>query len=138
MTRIDRRFCAVPHTGNPDGVWVRGQETTVEVVTTSNGTLVVKLRCDTCRNLTGALPRQVVWEWLDPFGPVLFRVNDSGQECVVEGCASHLIEWHHFAPRNTFGRQADSWPVLPLCREHHVEWHQRMDGYRWHRAGEVA
>lgn len=134
--RMDPRFCYVPHTDIIDGAWVQGQETTIEVVEARNGVVQVKLRCDNCRRLTGPLPKQVVWEWLNPFAPMVFRSNDDRIEtCVVADCESTLVERHHFAPRNTFGEQADDWPVLPLCRAHHVEWHTRMDGYRWHRMG---
>ena len=129
--------CIAPHTTKVNGIWQQGQENQIEVVTSSNGVIVVKLRC-TCGQLSGALPRDVVWEWLDPFGPVVFRSNEGAETCVIEGCTSIFIEWHHFAPRNTFREQADDWPVLPLCRPHHVEWHSRMDGYQWHRVGGAA
>ncbi len=58
--------------------------------------------------------------------------------CSVTGCRAVGIEMHHFAPRNTFGADADNWPVLPLCRHHHRQWHETMDGYRWHKPGEFA
>lgn len=131
MSRMDHRFCPYAHTGAPDRVWVRGDETRVEVVAKRNGVIDVKLRCDNCGRLTGTLPRDVVWEWLNPFGPMILRASDLSEPCVVAGCESRSIEWHHFAPRNTFP-DADDWPVLPLCRPHHVQWHRQMDGYRWH------
>lgn len=112
---------------------MRGRETQVEVVFGANGVMAVKLRCGWCRNLTGALPKDVVWEWLNPFGPVVYRTNQAADECCVTTCSSVEVELHHFAPRNTFADDADDWPVMPLCREHHTEWHTRMDGYRWHR-----
>lgn len=143
MNRLDRRFCPFRHTEKDDAlVWVRGDETRVEVIHQANGSgIAVKLRCENCRNLTGALPKSVWLEWFDPFDPnVVVRINEDfdKEPCSYKGCTATNTEWHHFAPYNTFGSSANDWPVMPLCRAHHVEWHQRMDGYRWHRRGGAA
>jgi hypothetical protein len=66
-------------------------------------------------------------EWIEVRPPNVY------EPCSVRGCPQPGQEWHHFAPRNTFGEEAELWPVMPLCVGHHREWHTRMDGYRWHR-----
>lgn len=126
------RFCTFHHSRKVDDIWIRGERETIEVVRLRNGVISVKLRC-ICGELSGGLPKDVVWEWLDPFGAIVFRTHD-GVQCVVATCTSEETEYHHFAPRNTFLLDADDWPILPLCPAHHREWHQRMDGYRWHKA----
>jgi hypothetical protein len=130
---MNPRLCEVPHTAKINGVWVQGQETQVELVTTINGRLETKLRCSNCRWLTGAIPNHLVIAWGLDKQEAVYRSHATDVECIVTTCASTLIEYHHFAPRNTFGDEADDWPILPVCREHHAEWHTRMDGYQWHR-----
>jgi hypothetical protein len=131
---MNPRLCLVPHTRKVNGTWTRGGETQVEIVTTVNGRLEIKLRCSNCRWLTGAIPDLTARAWgLDKLEGRIYRDNSTTVECIVLTCSSTLIEYHHFAPRNTFGEEADDWPILPVCRDHHTEWHTRMDGYQWHR-----
>jgi len=51
--------------------------------------------------------------------------------CSYKGCKSKNIEYHHWAPKEIFGkREADHWPVSPLCTKHHSLWHAAMyDGF---------
>ncbi len=57
--------------------------------------------------------------------------TSGGEECSRNSCRNRDIEWHHIAPKEVFGwEEADEWPVVPLCQEHHREWHRRMIGYR--------
>ncbi len=45
--------------------------------------------------------------------------------CGYVGCTSFVqVEHHHYAPSEFFGPEADLYPVLPLCREHHEHWHK--------------
>jgi hypothetical protein len=128
--------CQLQHSSKVDGTWRRGTDETPGKVTCANGAIQVKMRCNACGSKSGALPYLVVREWGISEDDCLWQVVNppyEHQPCVVEDCGAVPTEWHHFAPRNTFGTEADLWPVLPLCVAHHRAWHQRMDGYRWHR-----
>ena len=46
--------------------------------------------------------------------------------CSVDGCGSHAVQWHHFAPRALFGKEAGLWPQGWLCDQHHKEWHKKV------------
>ena len=46
--------------------------------------------------------------------------------CIVQGCGSDEVEWHHFGPQAIFGDEADKWGIVALCRRHHEEWGQRV------------
>lgn len=46
---------------------------------------------------------------------------------LCERCGYWGTEVHHWAPREVFGRDAESWPTSHLCRECHQEWHRRMN-----------
>lgn len=135
-----RRNCTLAHTRKKyDGTasrWVRGESEDLEMLKASNGRISFHLRCRGCGYRSSAMPFRLLPEWnLDPQRDVArVQINPPGTyaPCVVKGCYVTPTEYHHFSPYNTFGADADSWPVLPLCRPHHVEWHQRMDGYKWH------
>jgi hypothetical protein len=103
----------------------------------SNGAINYELVCTVngCRFKSSPIP-SVSAEHLGEKLPMLEeRYNHSGHACCYDGCESTAIEWHHFAPRNTFGMEADRFPVGPLCRDHHQHWHRTMDGYKWLRSG---
>ena len=133
-------FCPFPesHTRCASDGWAVGtaQEDTV-VVIQANGVRAIKRACRWCRNVSSAVPLAFALEHFDPLGPVVVVARPGEDVCVHEECQSTEVEWHHFAPRNTFD-DADNWPVLPLCRDHHIEWHRRMDGYRWRNVREIA
>ena len=45
-------------------------------------------------------------------------------------CGCEGTEIHHTAPREIF-EDADEWPTMELCVEHHREWHERMNAWRY-------
>ena len=49
--------------------------------------------------------------------------------CSYSGCTETCTQMHHVAPRSIF-EDADSYPVVPLCRAHHVALHQRLDAWK--------
>lgn len=123
----------------PPGEWVRGDDEEFGVVVLSNGKAQVKTRCRGCGAKSSALPNDIIGRWTLTLADFTWSKTNDPREydpCSVQDCAVTPTEYHHFAPRNTFGSaDANRWPVLPLCRGHHVQWHQRMDGYAWHRKG---
>lgn len=137
MTFASRwQLCPFRHTTGGSAIpWVRGSNEKAEVILLRNGQRQVKLRCRNCGRLTGALPKQAVLEWMSDLGTPLVRQgwNEPYPPCSYRECDEPGEDMHHFAPCNTFGRDADNWPVMPLCKPHHREWHQRMNGYLWHR-----
>jgi hypothetical protein len=67
------------------------------------------------------------------YQPVVIRVRPAinYKPCAYRDCLNPGIDMHHWAPRNVFGYwDCDNWPVSYLCKDHHREWHARMDGYR--------
>lgn len=122
--------------GSSTTPWVLGGANEVTEVITTRRQIVVKRLCQNCGTRSGAIPKQAVLEWMAELGNPLPRTGDLSPypPCSYRGCSGGGEDMHHFAPRNTF-KDADDWPVLPLCRTHHVEWHTRMDGYRWHKKG---
>lgn len=133
--------CSLRHTRKTEGLWVRGEDERPGLITCGNGTQQVKMLCNGCGHTSSPLPYKLVRAWGIRREDIAWeKVNEPIEyaPCVVEGCTVTPTELHHFAPRNTFGVECDLWPVSPLCREHHVEWHRRMDGYRWQRPGVAA
>jgi len=134
MTETD----ACRHTSKQFGMWRLGQNEDLHAIVTSNQRTQFKLKCRGCGATTGALPHVLVAQW--GFGAsdiVRVRQNEpyAHEPCSYLRCDAATTEYHHFAPYNTFGNDANNWPVMPLCREHHQEWHRRMSGYQWHRKG---
>lgn len=37
-----------------------------------------------------------------------------------------IVENHHYAPRQNFGAECESWIQGPLCDDCHREWHEKM------------
>lgn len=128
-----------PHPYRSNGSWVVPETCELGIVITSTGGTQYRVRCTICgddRN-NAVLParlvktlvaqgRQLTWRRVNPPAERTTR-------CIHRTCDQFAEEWHHFAPRNTFGWDADDWPVEPLCRAHHREWHDRMDGYQTNR-----
>ncbi len=130
-----RPFCTDrnKHTrGSSSEPWILGSNEQTEIIIHRRGRQV-KRRCLDCGHLGGAMPMQSVWEWIDRLGTPVIRYGDlsSYPPCSYTGCTTPGVDRHHFAPYNTFGPDADNWPVMPLCQEHHREWHGRMSGYQW-------
>lgn len=109
-----------------------GANERTEVIVHRRG-VQVKRRCLNCGTPSSAIPMQAVWEWYGDLGTPTIRYSDSTPypACSHSRCNSPGMDLHHFAPYNTFGQDADNWPVMPLCQEHHREWHKRMTGYSW-------
>lgn len=133
VTVSGRPVCPFSHTVKRDGTWRRGDAPEAPIlITQANGVQQTKLQCVHCGQATGALPAALTARW-NLGTPTEMRDNRGQDTCSVATCDSREIEWHHFAPRAVFTTEADDWPVMPLCRPHHTEWHRRMDGYRWTR-----
>lgn len=123
------------------GQWTPGDaDQLLGVLITASGIKQYRSWCRRCSTRSDSIPHWIVegW-WADQgFRPVwLIDTSDSGPRCAYRGCGLPA-EWHHTAPRNTFGPDAERWPVVPLCPAHHRGWHERMDGYRWHMPGASA
>lgn len=137
----ERTHCPYQHSTKryPEGVWIRGDDEIPGAVYTANGLTQVKMRCNWCGQTSGALPTTLVAEWgIVEYGWSKHHAPRDYDPCVIKGCDETPTEYHHFAPRNTFGAEAELWPCLPLCRPHHNRWHRQMDGYSWHRKATVA
>lgn len=130
--------CDGPHPEMHDGRWryPKGR-TAIRKFIKSNGTVNYELVCTIsgCTFNSSPIPNTAAERLLERL-PVLPTRNSppSGHTCCYDKCGSTHVEWHHFAPRNTFGAEADNFPVQPICREHHLHWHQQMDGYQWRRS----
>jgi hypothetical protein len=124
------------HTAKSEGVWVRGSAIERTRLTIQhNGVHTIKLVCVDCDKITGPIPQTVADAW----GLRIDETRDHREAdvtCCYRGCLSLDVEWHHFAPQNTFGDDAGNWPIQPLCRAHHRQWHATMDGYSVQRAGQ--
>lgn len=127
-----RDECPFVHARKYDGYWHHGENDEYGIVYLSNGIMQVKARCLNCRGRSGAIPEPVYTEWGVPVSDLpIWTPPPTEITCVVKGCETPGHEYHHFAPCAVFSDEASLWPYMPLCRPHHVEWHQRMDGYRW-------
>lgn len=127
--------CPNDHAEKTLGLWRFPETIELGGLIKTNGQLEFRVRCLGCgtespgignANFRRLLARGVSYSWTRG----KYAKNDS-HLCQVRGCTATDVEWHHFAPRNTFLSEADDWPYLPLCRRHHRYWHQMMDGYRW-------
>ena len=128
--------CPYNHASRTFGEWMIPTTSEIGVVVTANGGVQYKARCIGCGNSDAILPVRFIKQYLSDGGTFAwYRANPpkETQPCAHRDCSRPGEEWHHFAPRNTFGIEADDWPVELLCKGHHREWHNRMDGYRTHR-----
>lgn len=93
----------------------------------TNGIPAYRVRCVGCGKESGEIKRsealtliaagvQYVWT-REPYAH-----NDTHM-CGVKGCNRTDVEWHHWAPRSIFKKEADNWPVTPLCVACHKRWH---------------
>lgn len=127
--------CPRAHTGKIGGLWIRGADTELGLLIQSNGAIKFRARCRKCGQESSDLPNHVAADWRRKDNIEWLRKMQPNEypSCSYYGCEREGREDHHFAPVNTFGDEANSWPILPLCQPHHTEWHTRMDGYRWRR-----
>lgn len=137
MGWIERRRCQTAHATREQLVAERHH---VLIIICRNKSLQVHVACDDCGERTGPLAKDR-WEEVILSYPHNYRQQDNSvhahyEACSVESCDDPGMEYHHFAPVNRFGWvEADRWPILPLCKAHHLSWHKTMDGYRWHARG---
>lgn len=134
---MNRNECKHAHARKHEGLyWVPGDADEYGRIYLSNGLMQVKARCRMCGGRSGAIPADVYTSWgVQPDDLPTWTPAHTEITCVVIGCETPGHEYHHFAPSAVFHDDCDRWPCMPLCRPHHVEWHQRMDGYRWGRRG---
>lgn len=126
--------CPYVHCSKRNGWWQLGDNHEFIVIYLTNGLLQVKARCRWCKIRSGAIPENVYREWgIEPESLPVLTPAPTEITCVVDDCRTPGYEMHHFAPGAVFLHESDRWPYLPLCRPHHVEWHQRMNGYHWGR-----
>jgi hypothetical protein len=138
LAHARRANCPSAHSSTDGSTWRRGANESLGVVICADGRPMYKFRCRDCNTKGSPVSTKLLDAWgLTPDDIEWHQTNDARtyDPCSVNDCTVTPTEYHHFAPRNTFGLEADEWPYLPLCRPHHVEWHQRMDGYRWHQPG---
>jgi hypothetical protein len=130
------RDCETTHAGKRGGVWMQGAADIYQAVVQGNGTLQIRVRCGDCRQNCGFLPHHVWRLWVSRGAvltlPVEAHEPTVSEPCSYSGCTNFPTEYHHFAPSNTFGNDADNWPCAYLCRQHHHQWHRVMTGYSWH------
>jgi len=76
------------------------------------------------------LPKMEVLRIMQPFGrglddvPFIEAGDNDVIYCIV--CDNPHIEWHHIAPQHLaaqFAPDWQDWPVIPLCKRHHKQWH---------------
>jgi hypothetical protein len=133
----ERQQCTTSHVTRDN---LRAERHHVLVIKCRNASFQVHVACSDCGERSGPLAKDR-WAEVITMYPADIRYQDNSihatyAACSVESCDEPGMEYHHFAPVNTFGwREANRWPLLPLCKEHHRFWHQTMDGYRWHARG---
>jgi hypothetical protein len=59
--------------------------------------------------------------------------NSDNPVCGYNGCISNETQKHHYGFKRIFNvedfEEADNWPVLPLCKEHHDYFHKKVEVY---------
>lgn len=127
--------CSNPHSHQiTKSKWNIHPSNILGVVIQANGVRKYVLKCPECRGSLGTPTKAIAAEMIRRgYEPVVLRVNPPIQynPCAYRDCPQPGIDMHHWAPRNVFGCwDCDNWPVSYLCKNHHKEWHNRMDGYR--------
>lgn len=126
--------CVEKHTEKRYGSWWRGSREEFGILVKRDGRLSYRMRCLACGQMSSDLPLNQAKAWgVERIEFTDIREPGQYDACVVFGCDRPGVDEHHFAPRNTFLDEADNWPTVALCRQHHHEWHRRMDGYQWNR-----
>lgn len=94
----------------------------------TNGAIQAIWFCGRCSYRTSAVSHYSLSEMgVDIRGvPIVEDYAGLFARCVVRGCERGDVELNHFAPRAIFGADADLWPTGYLCREHHMEWGERV------------
>jgi hypothetical protein len=123
----EKHGCSIPVCNHSDhyaelGIYIK-----------SNGNKEFRLRCSGCAKPHQAIRKTYAKQLIEHAGMAIEFVTDGRDHkrvCVVCDCEEIGTEMHHFAPRNIFGSECNDWPYLPLCREHHRYWHNKMNGYQ--------
>lgn len=135
-------FCPEEHARKSNETsWFIGSNGALGVWIGPSGMQIYKVECRRCGYRTSALPHAQVDYWLRAGVDIEWTESSADRygprdrpPCGYAECTNTVTQLHHYAPRNTFGADdADNWPVGALCQDHHRQWHQVMDGYRWHR-----
>ena len=104
---------------DPDGAW--------GVRRVANGSLQVVWTCRTCGYRSTPIPHYVAERHVHVRElPIIEDYAGLYARCIVRGCGSDEVEWHHLAPRAIFEDAADDWGIIALCRKHHQEWGERV------------
>lgn len=129
-----QKDCTVKHSASSSGVWFIHPDALLGTYRQASGDIKYRLACHACEKESSDLPTALARNMLEQGADLQWHRESPltvYEPCVYRGCVNPRTEYHHFAPSNTFGREADNWPTLPLCRVHHEQWHKTMDGYRW-------
>src|SRR5687768_13830879 len=120
--------CPEVHSMKGEHGWTWGTSESYGIRIQCDGRVQHRVRCNRCGAQAGPIPIELIRSFGSPKATWVERSEPREYEpCCFLGCTQNGEDMHHFAPRNTFGSTADSWPVLPVCKEHHREWHQTMN-----------
>jgi hypothetical protein len=127
--------CANPHSHKITKTkWNIHPSNILGVIIQGDGSRKYVLKCPECQRHLGTPTKSIAAEMIRRgYQPVVIRVRPpiNYKPCSYRDCPKPGIDMHHWAPRNVFGYwDCDNWPVSYLCKDHHREWHARMDGYR--------
>lgn len=85
-----------------------------------NGNRIATLRCIVCARELRTIGAAKITDQHDRLP--LWEDKTSNEPCAR--CEStNGVEWHHWAPRHLFD-DYHRWPLSPLCRKCHEEWHR--------------
>lgn len=127
--------CANPHSQQITKYhWRVHRSNMLGVIIQADGRRKYVIRCPECDLNLGTPTHAIADELIRRgYSPVIIRINSPSNysPCAYRDCGNPGIDRHHWAPRNVFGIwDCDNWPVSFLCKDHHREWHNRMDGYQ--------
>jgi hypothetical protein len=87
-------------------------------------------------SLWRSILRQRLPEHIIESATVIASNIDPNRKCERCGRSANGVEMHHWAPFQVF-EDFHSWPTSWLCPNCHLEWHRKMNGYRFERANEL-
>lgn len=99
---------------------------------TQSGSECYEWRCDDCHrpNPYGDrgifIPKEWVRNNLTRQQIATLPIIRADGELKCRKCGAIGAEWHHWAPKGIFGGEADEWPVDPLCKKCHDQWHRMV------------
>jgi len=105
----------------------------VVAMVSANGVKHYRLACTACARLSGkSIPKHALDPDVMDAAVVVASNTRRDKECARCGEWRNGVEEHHWAPFGVFD-DAGYWPTAWLCRDCHVTWHERMNGYRFER-----